>query len=393
MEDLSEMRYVRPSSAQPTRHSAREKWFLYYPFFGMYAAFAVYFYFSVIQPYLASRDYYGPRLLADAITYEAICVIERDFLDFATLRDIGPCLGLWTFSYDSGLLSIVNATLIVTSILWLAKVYERPWQPMLTLALINPITFSSIFGANKEVFAFVSFAMLAVFVRSRSLLSFSICLVTALFTRIPALITIGAFCFILMAVLPRTGAVFGKMRRFYLLLIMAVVVACSLIAAIYGQQLQDNLLGDFSRAEDVSRSTDISLSMNSISGVGLYPLVYITRIILNLYSGVIGFTNLLRGEGANYYTVAVSGSSLIFIYLTIRLFWKGISKDLSGTATSWNIGFFLVLMTSSLCLSPVIQHRYFFGIYVIIVLFSIRKEEPAYKHALSVDLATAGDRG
>lgn len=353
---------------------ARQTSLFYKPFFLVYCVFTVYFYYSVIQPYLASGDVYGPRLLADSITYEAICTIEREFLDLATIRDIGPCLGLWIFSYKSGLLSFVNAGLIVLSVIWLAKTYRRAWEPMLALVLINPITFCSIFGANKEVFALTSFAMLAIFIRSRSLIALSICLVTALFTRLPAFATTVSYCLLLIIMLPRTGHISSGIKQRYWFIIAGMVAFTTLVSVVFGEALQLNLLGDFSTAEDVSRSTEFSLSLNNLSASGLYTVVYIIRILLNFYSGAIGFTNLLQGEGANYYTVAVAGSSTIFIFLSGLLIYRGVPDDISKTADFWNILLFIIYVTILLCLSPVIQHRYFFGIYVILVLFTFNKK-------------------
>ena len=361
------------SSKGTTRQSAN----LYWLFFVLYAVFALYFYFSTIKPYLASGDVYGPRLLADAITYEAICTIEREFFDFATLRDIGPCLGLWIFSYSSGFLSVLNATLIILSVAWLANVYERPWRPMLALVLINPVVFASIFGANKEVFGFTSFAMLAIFVRSGSVFALVICLFTALFTRLPAFVITAAFCLLLITGLPRAGRLSINSLQRYWLLIVGILVVTTVIAVLYGRTLEDSLLGDFSRAEDISRSTEFSLSLDALSTSGLYVVVYILRLMLNLYSGVIGLTNLIRGEGANYYTVAVVGSSAVFIVLSIRLALCRLPEDLSRTSDAWNMILFAIFMTAFLCLSPVIQHRYFLSIYVLLVLFSFkRRAEP-----------------
>ena len=352
---------------------------LYWLFFVIYALFAFYFYLAVIGPYLYSGDVYGPRLLADAITYEAICTIERDILDLASLRDIGPCLGLWIFSYNSGLLSFLNLFFIVASVRGLARTYQRPWKPMLALVLINPVMFASMYGANKEVFGFVSFSMFAIYIRSRSFYSLLFCVITALFTRIPAFVTTVAFVIFLITVLPKSGTLTPSEYRRYWLYIAGISIVSSLIALLYGSTLQDNLLGDFSRAEDVSRSTEFSLSLNAISRAGGYLFVYLTRVVLNFYSGVVGITNLLHGEGANYYTVAVVGSSAIFIMLTIRLMIVKIPKDLSNTAEAWTIILFSVFTTELLCLSPVIQQRYFFPIYVFLVLFSFKpKTESPY---------------
>jgi hypothetical protein len=372
MHNFLETQPNKPDDRAPSRQTS----LFYRPFFLVYCIFTVYFYFTVIQPYLASGDVYGPRLLADSITYEAICTIERDFLDLATLRDIGPCLGLWIFSYNSGLLSFVNAGLIVLSVIWLAKTYGRSWEPMLALVLINPITFCSIFGANKEVFALTSFAMLAIFIRSRSLPALCICLITALFTRLPAFATTISYCMLLVTLLPRTGKISAQVTQRYWFIIAGMAIFTTLVSVVYGEALQLNLLGDFSTAEDVSRSTEFSLSLNNLSSAGLYIAVYVVRLILNFYSGAMGFTNLLQGEGANYYTVAVAGSSTIFILLSGLLIYRGLPDDLSKTADFWNILLFIVFVTVLLCLSPVIQHRYFFGIYIILVLFTFsRKDE------------------
>jgi hypothetical protein len=361
---------VMPPPAQLTRASL-----IPYPLiFLTYSLFAIYFYFAVIAPYLATSDLYAPRILADAITYEAICVAESNFFDQTTLRDIGPCIGLRLFSYNSGLLSVFNAFVIFSATLWLARVYQRPWRPILTLLLINPITFLSIFGPNKEVFGLTALTTLAIFIRSRSLPALGICLVTALFTRLPAFVIIAAFCMLLVSALPRQGILTGAAVRRYWLIMIGAAMLISLIAAIFGAELQYNLLGDFSRTDDISQSTGISLAVDYLSGYGLYVLLYVFRMLLNLYSGMIGLVNLWQGDSANYYTVGVAGSSVMFTILSAMIAFGKRPDDMVRTATAWNMILFAVLFTLMICLSPVIQHRYFYPLYIFIILFVIKRD-------------------
>lgn len=365
---------MTPQPVPPARPPARASLIPYPLIFLAYGLFAIYFYFAVVAPYLATSDLFAPRILADAITYEAICVVNSNFFDQTTLRDIGPCVGLRLFSYNSGLLSVFNACVILGATLWLARVYQRPWRPLLTLILINPITFLSIFGPNKEVFGLTALTTLAIFIRSRSLLALGICLVTALFTRLPAFVIVAAFCVLLVTALPRQGVLPRATIRRYWLMMIGATAFVSLIAAIFGAELQYNLLGDFSRIDDISQSTGISLAVDYLSGYGLYSLLYVFRMLLNLYSGMIGLVNLLQGDSANYYTVGVAGSSVMFTMLSAVIAFGKRPDDMVRTATAWNMILFAVLFTLMICLSPVIQHRYFYPLYVFMILFVIKRD-------------------
>lgn len=359
----------------PVRSPARTSLIPYPLFFACYAAFSVYFYFTTIEPYLLSSDLFAPRILADAITYEAICVTGSYFLDMTTLRDIGPCTALRLFAYNSGYLSIFNAFIMVAAVIWLAKVFQRPWKPMLSLFMINPITFFSIFGPNKEVFGLVAFAALAIFIHSRSLLALLLCLIAAIFTRIPTFVVISMYCLLLILALTHNKKIDDLIRRRYYLLILFMIVVTSALAALFGGAIQYSFLGDLSLADDVSQSTALSLSINSLSRIGLYILVYIARLILNLFSGMIGAINLISGDGANYYTVAVAGSSIMFALLS----WVSVlgrrSEDMQQSSTLWNIVLFAVMFTLMICLSPVIQHRYFYPLYVFLLLLVVKQDE------------------
>jgi hypothetical protein len=271
-------------------------------------------------------------------------------------------------------LSVFNACVILGATLWLARVYQRPWRPLLTLILINPITFLSIFGPNKEVFGLTALTTLAIFIRSRSLLALGICLVTALFTRLPAFVIVAAFCVLLVTALPRQGVLPRATIRRYWLMMIGATAFVSLIAAIVGAELQYNLLGDFSRIDDISQSTGISLAVDYLSGYGLYSLLYVFRMLLNLYSGMIGLVNLLQGDSANYYTVGVAGSSVMFTMLSAVIAFGKRPDDMVRTATAWNMILFAVLFTLMICLSPVIQHRYFYPLYVFMILFVIKRD-------------------
>lgn len=365
-----------------------QEWFPYIPFFAIYAIAAIYFYIAVVEPYLAAFDLFATRILADTITYETICVTGVYYLDWTTLRDIGPCTALSVTGFKSGQLSILNAFLIVISSIWLAKAYARRWKPVLALILINPITFISIFGANKEIFGLIAFIMLAIFIRNRSIAALAICLVTSLFTRLPVMIIVVAYWLILVTVLPRDKVLNGGDVRRYKFLIGAMAVVVSIIAVMFAEELQYNLLGDMSQIDDVNKALEITLSLEYLSGYGLYIINCIIRTLMNLYSGVAGFQVLLSGGVADYYSVGVAGSSFIFVVLTAFIMMGRRADDLSGNATFWNIVTFVALFSLILCISPVIQHRYFYPLYVFLILFVTRQCHPTTASARQAAFGT-----
>lgn len=367
--------HPRRQPSQPRAAQARllpiardGEWFLYTVFFMTYVVLAVSFYFSVIEPYLATADLFATRILADTITYESICLPGDYYLDQTTLRDIGPCIALQLTSFNSGALSILNATLIVLSSLWLAKAFDRNWKQVLALILLNPITFLSIFGANKEVFGLVTFITLAIFIRNRSVFALGICLVAALFTRIPILLLVAPYCVALLTILPRSGMISRRTVRRYLLILVTMVVAVSLIAALFGKDLQYNLLGDLSQGTMDNKAVLISLALEDLSDYGLFAINFIIRIILNLYSGVQGVLYLAAGGEADYYSFGVGISSLMFIVLT-PMAWRARNRvNFRADSTVWNTIVFVAGFTMFLCISPVIQHRYFYPLFVFLIL-------------------------
>jgi uncharacterized membrane protein YhaH (DUF805 family) len=91
-------------------------------------------------------------------------------------------------------------------------------------------------------------------------------------------------------------------------------------------------------------------------------------MVLNLYSAMGGLGTGAGGVGI-YYSVGVAGSSLLVAVTSLALIAKRHASDLRGSALAWNLLTFAMFFTMIVCVSPVIQHRYFFPLYVIMVLF------------------------
>lgn len=352
-------------------HLSWARLFPYHLFFAAYAIYATYFLIHYAIPYLASMDLYAPRLLADSITYETICVTESNFFDLGTLRDIGPCIGLRMFNYDTVGISLFNAAIIIGSSLWLARSFDRSWKPVLTLVLLNPITFLSLFGPNKEVFGIAAIMVMAIYMKSRSPIALLACLVAALFNRLPILMIISLYLLAYTVAFPWKGTLDSKSRHVYHLVIIAMMLIVSVIAATAGGNVQYSLLGDVAQADEISKATTFSLSADYLSGYGLYPVVYGLRMILNLYSGAIGFINLGLGATGIYYNVGVVGSSILFVLLSAVIALRGKARRISNSVLGWNVAVFVTFYTLVINLSPMIQHRYFYPLYVFLILIVV----------------------
>jgi hypothetical protein len=338
-------------------------------FFAGYIVSAIYFFIAYAEPYLAAMDLYAPRMLADSVAYQTICISGEYYFDWTTLRDIGPCAGLGLTSYNMAMLSIGNAALITTMVVWAALTYDRSWKAILALSIINPITFLSLFGPNKEIFGAASVLGLMIFVKRRSLISLVVCLVMALFSRIPSFIATFVFCLLMVAFLPKRRQLIDRDVQKYRFVTAVMVIVISLIVLRTGGDLQYSLLGDVSAAEDISQATSISLSVDGLSSIGLYPLVYLIRLMLNIYSGVVGLNNLGAGGVGIYYGIGIAGSSLMFIIMTAVLVIHKIPEDLRKNAVSYNLILFVIFTTLFLCVSPMIQHRYFYPLYFVVLIF------------------------
>ena len=349
-----------PEPQHPTAApGALKAWFLL-----LYAVSAVLFYIWVVSPYLDQADLLAPKLLADSITYVSQCQ-DREIADWFWWRDAGPCLALQLLNNSLGLVSIANAILLLLAARAFAACYRIRSGLIISLLLINPMTFLSLFGPNKEIFGLVTVMCLLIWFRTRSLGSLLVTLCFAFFSRVSMFAVIASFIAFSALLLPTQC--FQVFRKF------AWVAACMLIAAtVLGYSLNTEaqilILGDVANAEDNSQSTIFSLSLEPLNSYGLYVVTYAIRLALNLYGALANMGSASLATHGIYYFFGVLGSSLLFLVMTIVAFSRKYRRLLYLNSEGMQIFAFCLFFTLMLCLSPVIQHRYFFPLYPVLVL-------------------------
>lgn len=355
-------------------------------FFLIYALVAVVFYFWIVVPYLQVGDLFAPRLLADSITYQGICRNDLSWDEWYWLRDAGPCISLHLLNQSTGLVTLANALLMTIPSLLMARSYGVSASKVLLLLLINPMSFLSLFGPNKEVFGIACTMCLLVFLRRRTVASLVATLIFAMCARLSMLAVVVLLLPLMqLLTLERFGA---RPWRVFRTASLALLLALSAFTLILGNKLEVELLGDILGADDNSQSTLISLAMEPYTANGLFVLTYIVRLLLNLFGALPNIASVSFETHGVYYLVGVVGSSFLFLAMALMSIFRHGRQLLHMHASAPHILLFAVFDTLILCVSPVIQHRYFFPLYPVLILALVSQRITAATPARPVRLKT-----
>lgn len=335
-------------------------------FFLLYVIVAILFYFWAIVPYLNAEDLLAPRLLADSITYQKICSTGLSWGDWYFLRDAGPCINLFLFGQSSGLVTLANALLMTIPSVLMSRTYGVNASKVLLLLLINPMSFFSLFGANKEAFGIACTMCLLIFLRRRTVPSLVATLIFSMLTRLPMFAVVVTFLLIQPVLIPQRFSA-RPWRRFWMVS-LALLLSLSIATFIFGDKPQVELLGNVLEAADNSNSTLVSLGMETYTHKGLFVLTYIVRLLLNLFGALYNIAFVSIETHGVYYVVGVIGSSFMFFVMSVLLISRYGRHLLLKNDSMLPIWLFVVFSTLILCVSPVIQHRYFFQLYPALIL-------------------------
>lgn len=345
---------------------------LYVWLFTLYGLSAILFYFLYVDPYFEAGDIFAPRLLADSITYLAICPDVVNWDDWYWLRDAGPCIALHILSHNAALLTLCNVVLLMGTAWAVARSYEVNLNTYLLLLLINPMTYLSLFGPNKEIFGLLSTMSLLVFVRRRSIASLLVTLLLTSVARISILTVVLSFILTIVPILSSVDLNKQNTYRIFIGASLSALVVLSILTYFFGAEIQFEMVGEVAYAEYNSQSTLLSLAMESLSANGLYFATYVGRLLLNLFGALANIGSASIETHGIYYALGVMGSSVIFLVMTLIFFHKRGSLRIE-TSEGLHISLFVVFYTLMHCATPVIQHRYFFPLYPILVLAMVTR--------------------
>ena len=344
---------------------------VFYPiFFMMYMIFAAYFYFYFTEPYFNNGGELDPKLFADSLTYLNICRDISFTEDLSWMRNAGPCIELTLLDFNVGMITIFNVVILLFTTVLVSNTYKVGLYKFMFLIAINPLNFLSFFGPNKEVFCLASSMCLLAFFRNRAFSIFFAAMSFAFLTRVPMFAAFVIFAIPFLYISHFTDLRKGGLSTYLFGVSAVALVLTSIVAYFFSADLSEAILGDLGAAEVNSRSTLISLSLEGFSSVGLYLITYIVRLTLNFYSPLATiFSSDIELTGI-YYAVGVTGSSILYMLMVPRIFirWSSIAQSIN-TNERYLIVNFLFITTLMLCLSPVIQHRYFLFVYPAFALF------------------------
>ena len=330
-----------------------------------YFAFALVFLYLVAIPYLEMGDLDAPKLFADSITYQNMCKDAVGWDDYYWIRDAGPCLEAISIGDKYFIVFLFNSFLIFQTIRTLAHNYSLKLFSVAFLILINPITFLSLFSINKEVFSIYAISLTLSTFKSHRLMYVPFAIFFAAMARLPLLLVILIFFIVFFSAkaMPSfTKLKIGKLTGF--LMIMSVA---SSVRILLGDSIAFNVLGDISDDPNISISTLYSLKIEEMAHVGFYAVVYLIRLSLNLFGAIPNLFYATFQTHGVYYYIGVIGSSLIFLFYSILAAVSRFQRIYSLPERFWIANLFFVY-TMTFCISPVIQHRYFYPLLPIFII-------------------------
>jgi hypothetical protein len=211
---------------------------------------------------------------------------------------------------------------------------------LLFFLVINPVLLSSFTGPNKEIVSFLSVLAFLNFVLKAKFKYLVLALVLALFARFELFFLILFLSFFVKKhFLPRWFIVLG------------IIFLISITIKFTGISHMDKVL-------DNQREGSIGLTilLSQLSQQGLYFLIVLPKILMNMFGGLIISPFKLEG-----YSILLYISQILFLFLSL--------KSIIKKRISLKNDFFFVFLVSAIVFSvpDFLQHRYFFPFYPMLV--------------------------
>lgn len=327
--------------------------------FCFYFCIVLFFYVLISAPYL-NGEYAELHASADSITYIEIAKYYRDFddVELVTLTGnfIGPVLLLRLANYSNDLIVLLNLLTFVLLYLVICKNFDVNQDLLLILLCCNPMVFISLTSINKEIIGLCGFAFAACYFKTKRISYLLLCVIISVMARWHQLLTIVIFLFIKR--LGKNNSFFGKhpgliLFSFLLILSLAYPYISSELFPFFSEGLIESFDGS---------SFGTTLLLDNIQNNYLAIISVIIKSFLNLFGNLITlpFSNINFDDIYNLYVVV--GSQICFLVVLVRMVYL---KRLSLDNEYVEFCCYYIAITS---LTPFLQHRYLFPIYIILCL-------------------------
>ena len=331
--------------------------------------FALFAYRDIYNTTEQGSQYDTIHMYADHPTYvNYFRFFRENLLLFLVVRInyLGPFFIIWLTGDNLIMVFIFNLICLILSIKIVERIRYFDMNKYSILMLANPITFISIFSVNKEMISLVGVSFFV-----SSLIEFRVWkLVAALFFAFLSRKELSLFLIFLYLVfyfIPR----WEKYQVFLSVMLLLLIS----IGSYYINRNFSSISGYNIEVEDAVENAGSSgtiLLLNSIQNRYGYYLVFIPKTFLNIYGSVLTRTLQMIFFKDVYNDVVVWGQSFLFLYVLPRgayLYWK-------STGILYKQLFFsFVVSCIMFSYIPVVQNRYFYSSYILLILIiSIRRE-------------------
>jgi hypothetical protein len=349
--------------------------------FCFYLAFCWFCFFEFEQPRLNNES--TVRFGADSPTYwEAVnyrkdhANAEFDLLSFGS-NLIGP-IAIGAVLQTGIAVNLFNTLLFFIAVEVACTIPGVDRYRLLFLLMISSETAPALVTLNKEIMVLFSALLLAKFVYSpkRSWFLLGIVLVFSFFTRWEQVAIIFLFLF-----LRRKGSVFERNPRLAVAFVVAVLtVSYSLIAMLPGSGI-----AGFMR---FARGANTIARFNAIQAHFGFPLVMVPKIIMDISGELLRPATYFAmfkdfGFGDIHSWFIVPAFSLVLIPVLAIAYFKGLLNPRRP------IALVIIIYLLVVALTPFVQPRYNYFVYVLLCLELAKKQDPAAQSSTGGELVPA----
>jgi hypothetical protein len=325
-----------------------------------YLLFSFVFYIYVAEPALIGETDF--RVWADADLYEVTADLYEgvsDLIGIDTNR-FGPVMIVSLLNNNYFYIYLFNCLILLVSFYLINSTGDINGSKLLFYLLINPMLFISLMSVNKEILSLLFAALLLSYLKNHQTKYLLLCLLVSFFVRWQ--LTIFLLIYLLLI------SPFLKMNtnRFKALSCLLIIISAVYIMA--AEQF-DTVMDAAILYTDIDASgSGLVMRLNDLQLKYGYFLVFIPKIFQNLFGSIMRISAIF--DWSDFYNnFIVATQSILFAVMAILLIVK---KKLN----IYNDIFYLAIIYSILfALSPFVQNRYFFVVYVVLAVLLANKNE------------------
>lgn len=333
----------------------------------IYVMLSLVLFFSWVNPSLTGET--GQHIAADANSYMEYADSLREgrnepwvLASVATFPNtrVGPVL-LGVLVPSAVAIALIDYAILLFAIWLLHRAIDLDVNLFLLLLLANATTFISLLSLNKEIFDLLAIALFVFYLGRGGQLGRRIALFAALL--ISAIFRFEtAVCFIAYLTLKSRWNIL-RSRRMASLIVVVLVLSAWLPRGTSAERIE--------LAQATATPGGLLLLLDDLQMHYLFFVAVIPKILDNLFSQLVSFNSWPSysvDDAANSFFLF--GNNLANLVVVVLLIYQRRFKLQN------NLVYFACLTSILVSVSPVIQPRYFYGVYIILCVEAARRWHP-----------------